>query len=41
MRLALGQPLPPSISAPTEPGDAVATGTPTGSADHTMKDMPK
>lgn len=41
MRLALGQPLPPSTSAPTQPGDAVATGTPASPADHTMKDMPK
>lgn len=41
MRLALGQPLPPSTSAPTQPGDAVAAGTPASSADHTMKDMPK
>lgn len=32
MRLALGQPLPPPVSAPTEAGDPVA---------HSMKDMSK
>ncbi|WP_411908556.1 DUF305 domain-containing protein [Mesorhizobium sp. ES1-4] len=41
MRLALGQPLPPSVSAPTESGDPAATDAPTSPADHTMKDMPK
>jgi Domain of unknown function (DUF305) len=41
MRLALGQPLPPSVSAPTESGDPVATGAPASPVVHTMKDMPK
>jgi hypothetical protein len=41
MRLALGQPLPPSVSAPTEPGGPVATGLPAVPVVHTMKDIPQ
>lgn len=41
MRLALGQPLPPSVSAPTGSGAPVGSDTPTRPVDHTMKDMRK
>lgn len=41
MRLALGQPLPPMVSAPTRAGDPVTSDISARHADHIMKDMRK
>lgn len=41
MRLALGQPLPPSAAVPTASGDPNTTGAPANAIVHTMEDKAK